>query len=42
MAGLLGTALSQRLADPATGIVLHSWIDANRAPQGGATVILNQ
>lgn len=36
MAGPLGTTLSTRLADPATGIVLNSWIDANRAPHGGA------
>ena len=40
MAGPLGATLSQRLADPATGIVLNSWIDANRQPQGGASAVV--
>jgi hypothetical protein len=42
MAGPLGTTLSQRLADPTSGIVLNSWVDADRAPRGGAGTIINQ
>ncbi len=42
MAGPLGTTLSTRLADPATGIVLNSWVDADRTARGGAGTILNQ
>lgn len=42
MAGPLGTTLSNRLADPSTGIVLNSWIDADRTPRGDAGTILNQ
>ena len=42
MAGPLGATLSARLADPATGIVLDSWVDANRTPRGGATTIVGQ
>jgi hypothetical protein len=42
LAGPLGTTLAIRLADPGTGIVLNSWVDANRTPQGGAATILNQ
>jgi hypothetical protein len=40
MAGPLGATLSQRLADPATGIVLKTWIDANRQPQGTGTSVI--
>lgn len=40
MAGPLGATLSQKLADPTTGIVLDSWVDANRTPRGGATTII--
>ncbi len=42
MAGPLGTTLSNRLANPSTGIVLNSWIDANRALHGDAAAIINQ
>lgn len=37
LAGPLGATLIQRLTDPATGIVLDSWIDANGALGGDAT-----
>ena len=40
MAGPLGATLARRLADPATGIVLDSWIDANRTPHGGAVPVV--
>lgn len=40
MAGPLGAKLSQRLADPATGIVRNNWIDADRQPQGGAAAVV--
>ena len=40
MAGPLGTTLSLRLADPTTGIVLNSWVDADRVPKGGAPAII--
>ncbi len=40
MAGPLGTTLALRLADPATGIVLNSWVDADRVPKGGAPAII--
>lgn len=40
MSGPLGTTLSRRLADPATGIVLDSWVDADRTRRGQATTIL--
>ena len=36
MAGPLGATLTRRLADPATGIVLNSWVDADRTRRGGA------
>jgi hypothetical protein len=36
LAGPLGATLIRRLTDPATGIVLDSWLDANGASQGGA------
>jgi hypothetical protein len=42
MAGPLGATLANRLADPATGIILNAWIDANRALQGSAPTILGQ
>ena len=41
MAGPLGQTLIQRLTDPATGIVLDSWIDANGDPQGDAASFLD-
>lgn len=28
--------------DPATGIVLNNWVDADRTPHGGAGAIVNQ
>jgi hypothetical protein len=37
MSGPLGATLARRLADPATGIVLNSWLDANGAAQGDAS-----
>ncbi|MBL8733466.1 MAG: hypothetical protein JNN13_13935 [Planctomycetes bacterium] len=40
LAGPLGATLAQRLADPATGIVLNSWIDADRTPHGGAGAVI--
>lgn len=42
MAGPLGSTLALRLADPATGIVLDSWVDADRVPRGSATTVINQ
>jgi hypothetical protein len=36
MAGPLGAALIERLANPLTGIVLNAWLDANGAAHGGA------
>ena len=42
MAGPLGSTLARKLADPATGIVLNNWIDADRTPRGGAGTIVNQ
>lgn len=42
MAGPLGSTLALRLADPNTGIVLDSWVDADRVPRGGATTVINQ
>jgi len=41
LAGPLGASLIRRLTDPATGIVLDSWIDANGAPQGDAALYLS-
>ncbi|MCC6672151.1 MAG: hypothetical protein IT458_13905, partial [Planctomycetes bacterium] len=35
-AGPLGATLVRRLTDPTTGIVLDSWLDADRAVKGGA------
>jgi hypothetical protein len=35
-AGPLGSTLIHKLCDPATGIVLDSWIDADGAEQGDA------
>jgi hypothetical protein len=40
MAGPLGAALIRRLTDPATGIVLDSWLDANGTPRGDAALYL--
>jgi hypothetical protein len=42
MAGPLGGTLANRLADPASGIVLNAWIDADRAARGNASTILGQ
>jgi hypothetical protein len=36
LSGPLGATLIRKLADPATGIVLDSWIDADGALQGDA------
>lgn len=40
LAGPLGATLIQRLADPATGIVLDSWFDPDAAAHGDATGFL--
>ncbi len=40
LAGPLGAALIRRLTDPATGIVLDSWIDSNGQPRGDALLYL--
>ena len=40
LSGPLGTTLIQRLTDPATGIVLDSWFDANGTPQGDASLVV--
>lgn len=42
LAGPLGARLVRRLADPAAGIVLDSWIDADAAPGGGAAAFLGE
>jgi hypothetical protein len=42
MSGPLGTTLALRLADPATGIVLINWLDADRISRGGAAAIIGQ
>jgi hypothetical protein len=42
MSGPLGTTLALRLADPATGIVLINWLDADRISRGGAATIIGQ
>ena len=34
--------LANRLANPTTGIVLNSWIDADRTIRGGAGAFVNQ
>lgn len=39
-AGPLGAALVRRLTDPATGIVLDSWLDADGEPRGDAAAYL--
>jgi hypothetical protein len=36
LAGPLGATLIRRLSDPATGIVLDGWLDADATPRGGA------
>ncbi|RLB47591.1 MAG: hypothetical protein DRJ42_25080, partial [Deltaproteobacteria bacterium] len=38
--GPLGARVVQRLADPAVGVVLDSYFDANGAPQGNAAVYI--
>jgi hypothetical protein len=40
MAGPLGATLIRRLTDPATGIVLDSWIDSNGQAQGDVNLYL--
>jgi len=40
LAGPLGATLIRRLTDPATGIVLDSWLDANGQPRGDASIYL--
>ena len=40
LAGPLGATLIGRLTDPATGIVLDSWLDADGTPQGDAAGFL--
>jgi hypothetical protein len=40
LAGPLGATLARRLADPVTGIVLDSWIDADRTVRGGAGAVI--
>ena len=40
MAGPLGATITRRLTDPATGIVLDSWLDADAAPQGDASTFV--
>jgi hypothetical protein len=42
MAGPMGQTLVRRLTDPATGIVLNAWIDADGLPRGDAPTILNR
>jgi hypothetical protein len=41
LSGPLSGTMALRLADPATGIVLDNWVDANRTPQGGAGPLLD-
>ncbi len=36
MAGPLGRQILERLADPALGLILDSWVDSDGQPQGGA------
>jgi hypothetical protein len=40
LAGPLGATLIRRLTDPATGIVLDSWLDADGQPRGDASLYL--
>ena len=40
LAGPMSPALIQKLADPAAGVILDSWIDANAAAQGNAANFL--
>ena len=40
LAGPLGATLIRKLTDPATGIVLDSWLDANGASGGGAATFV--
>ncbi len=39
-AGPLGATLIRRLSDPATGIILDSWLDADGATQGNASTFV--
>ena len=41
LTGPLGVTLANRLADPATGIVLTTWIDADGTPNANASTIIN-
>lgn len=41
LAGPLGKTLVRRLADPATGIVLDSWVDPDGAPHGNTSTFLS-
>ncbi|MCR9246721.1 MAG: cytochrome c3 family protein [bacterium] len=41
LTGPLGVTLANRLADPVTGIVLTTWIDADGNPNANATTIIN-
>lgn len=41
MSGPLGANLIERLTDPATGIVLDSWLDSDGAPRGDASTHLD-
>jgi len=42
MCGPLGATLVRRLTDPATGIVLDSWLDADGQSSGGAGGFVGQ
>jgi hypothetical protein len=42
MTGPLGTTLAERLANPTTGIILNSWVNADRTVKGDATTLINQ
>ncbi len=41
LSGPLGATLIEKLADPDTGIVLDSWLDANSNARGGAKPLIN-
>jgi hypothetical protein len=41
LSGPLGWTLIERLTDPALGVVLDAWIDADGTPRGGAGEILS-
>jgi hypothetical protein len=42
MSGPLGATLLSKLTDPAVGVVLDSWIDADGQPQGNANAYVNR